>query len=346
MGGSKRQPADPSRYAWREGDVLIKHTGPQGAGGGVWAGSGEILKAEESDDGKTLRIEGLASHPSRDADGEVVTTEAMRAAIGPFLSTGPALREMHQLVAAGRVTDAWIDSDGATRIRAIVVDEGSVRKVKAGVLTQLSIGGSVTRRASNDASVVTGITLREVSLVDRGAQPRAILTSIKAALAAKLAAAGEAAPAVEPDPLAQLAIEDGGREEAVERAAPLAPDLIEKLAVTTTALAKAEAARDRAIAQAAEAMAQRDRLEKAARARIAKVETFAKRLDQERADLVAKLSWAEGELARRSKGSLKAIPVEKADDTGGPPREPQPEPEDARSLIKAAQRRPILGGRR
>jgi hypothetical protein len=69
--------------------------------------------------------------------------------------------------------------DGRTEIHAHVVDPVAVQKVKTGVYKGFSIGGSVTQRDSLDKSVIKGVKLSEISLVDRPANPEAVITFFK-----------------------------------------------------------------------------------------------------------------------------------------------------------------------
>ena len=139
-----------------------------------------IQKVEKADDG-TLTVIGIASSESIDSDGETVKAEAMRDALPDFFKYGTGnLREMHQPSAAGTVGKAEVDSDGCTYIEAHVVDPIAVKKVEAGVYKGFSIGGKITGRDDLDKSIITGLKLAEISLVDRPANPEAIFTCYKA----------------------------------------------------------------------------------------------------------------------------------------------------------------------
>ena len=142
---------------------------------------GELTKLELQDDG-TLRVHGVASTGSRDSSGEVVSPEAMRAALPDYMAY-PAIREMHQPRAAGAALYADVDEEGATRICAHVVDPVAVKKVRAGVYKGLSIGGKVLGRDPADPSRITAIRLDEISLVDRPCNPEAVIDLWKAAAA-------------------------------------------------------------------------------------------------------------------------------------------------------------------
>jgi phage head maturation protease len=139
---------------------------------------GELTKIEDQPDG-TLKVYGVASTGARDDAGEIVRPEAMKAAL-PDYARYPALREMHQPTAAGRTLEATVDEDGATRIVAHVVDPVAIAKVKSRTYSGFSIGGKVLARDATDATVITKIRLSEISLVDRPANPEAVIDLWKA----------------------------------------------------------------------------------------------------------------------------------------------------------------------
>jgi len=139
---------------------------------------GELTKIEDQPDG-TLKVYGVASTGARDDAGEIVRPEAMKAAL-PDYARYPALREMHQPTAAGRTLEATVDEDGATRIVAHVVDPVAIAKVKSRTYSGFSIGGKVLARDGADPTVITKIRLSEISLVDRPANPEAVIDLWKA----------------------------------------------------------------------------------------------------------------------------------------------------------------------
>src|SRR5437660_12007421 len=140
---------------------------------------GAIQKVEPQDDG-TVRVHGIATAESVDDQGEVVSADAIRAALPGYMRF-PALREMHQLSAAGTTLDAEVGDDGVTRIVAHVVDPIAVAKVKNQVYRGFSIGGRVTERDAGNPKAITGLVLTEISLVDRPANPEAVSDCWKAA---------------------------------------------------------------------------------------------------------------------------------------------------------------------
>ena len=139
---------------------------------------GEITKAEEQNDG-TIKVWGYASSSAVDADGETITPDAMKAAIPDYMKFG-AVREMHGKSAAGTAIEARVEDDGRTFFGAHVVDPIAVKKVQAGVYKGFSIGGKVTARDDLNKSVIKGLSLVEISLVDRPANPDAVFTCYKA----------------------------------------------------------------------------------------------------------------------------------------------------------------------
>src|SRR5215471_5927796 len=118
---------------------------------------GTISKVDELDDG-TCRVHGIASSEAIDDQGEIVAATAMRSAIPDYMRF-PALREMHQLSAAGTTLEAEVGDDGATRIVARVVDPIAVAKVRSRVYRGFSIGGRVTQRETGNAKAITGLVL-------------------------------------------------------------------------------------------------------------------------------------------------------------------------------------------
>lgn len=139
---------------------------------------GSIEKVEEQDDG-TIKVFGIASSEARDGAGEIVSAEAMRDAL-PDYSRFPALREMHQPLAAGKVLEAEVDADGVTNIVAHVVDPVAIVKVRTGVYLGFSIGGKVLKRDPADRTIITALRLVEISLVDSPCNPDAVLSMWKA----------------------------------------------------------------------------------------------------------------------------------------------------------------------
>lgn len=138
----------------------------------------DLAKTEEQDDG-TIKVWGYASADTEDSDGEIITADAMKAALPGYMKWG-AVREMHQAKAAGTAIEAEVQDDGKTWFGAHIVDAEAVKKVKANVYKGFSIGGKVTERDELNKTIIKGLNLIEVSLVDRPANPEAVLTMYKA----------------------------------------------------------------------------------------------------------------------------------------------------------------------
>ena len=139
---------------------------------------GDICKSEDQDDG-TVKVWGYASSAAVDSDGESITPEAMKAALPDYMRFAN-VREMHTSKAAGIAIEAEVQLDGRTFFGAHIIDTEAVKKVRAGVYKGFSIGGKVLSRDSVNKSIINGLRLSEVSLVDRPANPEAVFNFFKA----------------------------------------------------------------------------------------------------------------------------------------------------------------------
>ncbi len=135
-----------------------------------------FVPLEKFDAEKRLAI-GYASTPALDSQGEIVKREAVEAALPDYMRFAN-IREMHQPSAVGVAQAADLDAKGL-RIAAKVVDDDAWEKVKQGVYKGFSIGGRVTSRDPADRRVITGLELTEISLVDRPANPEAVIDVYK-----------------------------------------------------------------------------------------------------------------------------------------------------------------------
>lgn len=187
----------------------------------------KITKAEPQADG-TIIVEGIASSGSRDVQGEVVTPAAMKAALPEYMRF-PALREMHDSWAAGKTLQARVDdADGCTYIRAKVVDKDAIQKVREGVYQGFSIGGHVPDggRNSEDETIIEQIQLVEISLVDRPANPDAVIHLFKADASAKESSVDpkkQQEEAAQKEAAAKALEADAATKAAAEKAAKSAP---------------------------------------------------------------------------------------------------------------------------
>ena len=145
----------------------------------------EVFLPLEKVDAEQRLVYGYASTEARDSQGEIVTRAAIEAALPAYMEFAN-IREMHQLSAVGVVKSAGLDDKGLL-LEAKVVDDAAWEKVREGVYKGLSIGGRVTRRDALNKAIITGVDLTEISLVDRPANPEALIAAYKAAGAADVA---------------------------------------------------------------------------------------------------------------------------------------------------------------
>jgi phage head maturation protease len=120
---------------------------------------------------------GYASTEALDSQGEIVKREALEAALPDYMRFAN-IREMHQPSAVGVATEAELDARGLY-LAAKIVDPVAWEKVTSGVYKGFSIGGRVVARDQAQKHVITGVTLSEISLVDRPANPEAVFTMFK-----------------------------------------------------------------------------------------------------------------------------------------------------------------------
>jgi HK97 family phage prohead protease len=129
-------------------------------------------------DAEQQMVWGYASTEAEDDQGEIITRDALAAALGEYMKFAN-IREMHQMSAVGVAEEAGVDQKGLY-LGARIVDPRAWDKVKAGVYKGFSVGGRVKSRDSGDHNVITGLSLTEISLVDRPANPEAIFDCWKA----------------------------------------------------------------------------------------------------------------------------------------------------------------------
>jgi phage head maturation protease len=121
---------------------------------------------------------GYASTEAEDDQGEVITRDALAAALDDYLQFAN-IREMHQMSAVGVAEEAGVDDRGLY-VGARIVDPRAWDKVTSGVYKGFSVGGKVKSRDPRDRNVITAISLTEISLVDRPANPEAVFDCWKA----------------------------------------------------------------------------------------------------------------------------------------------------------------------
>lgn len=123
-------------------------------------------------------VEGVISSEAIDSDGESISYDALKEAADDYMRFAN-LREMHDpKTAAGKVLKFICDDASRTvRIIAKVVDKDAWQKVKEEVYKGFSIGGRALERIGNK---ITKLLLKEISLVDRPANPDAHIEVYKA----------------------------------------------------------------------------------------------------------------------------------------------------------------------
>ena len=122
-------------------------------------------KKEKQADGSII-VQGYASTPTKDLDGEVISLDAVKKALPGYMEWRN-IRQMHQPIAVGTAKEAHVDDNGLF-LRARIVEPGAVNLVDQGVLQGYSIGG---RKLAKKGDVITDLELIEISLVDRPCNP-------------------------------------------------------------------------------------------------------------------------------------------------------------------------------
>ena len=138
----------------------------------------QFFEITKRDDEKRMAW-GYASTGTVDSQGEIVTQEAVKKAWDEYIQFGN-IREMHQPSAVGVVKEHSFDNNGVM-IGAHIVDDAAWAKVVNGVYKGFSIGGK-RLPGGYDAltKTVNAMKLTEISLVDRPANPEAMITMWKA----------------------------------------------------------------------------------------------------------------------------------------------------------------------
>ena len=124
-----------------------------------------LTKVEKNKDG-SVTVSGYASTPALDLDGEIVSLDAIKAAL-PGYWEWRNIREMHQPSAVGVGQEASVDAKGLF-LRSKITDREAAKKCLDGVYKGYSIGG---RKLAKTGNTITEIDLIEISVVDRPANP-------------------------------------------------------------------------------------------------------------------------------------------------------------------------------
>lgn len=126
-------------------------------------------------DDEQRMVYGYASTEALDSQGERVSKAAIESALPDYMRWAN-VREMHQPSAVGVTKTADIDEKGLY-IACKIVDDVAWGKVKGDVYKGFSIGGKSVNKVEG---VITELRLTEISLVDRPANPEAVIDVWKA----------------------------------------------------------------------------------------------------------------------------------------------------------------------
>lgn len=140
----------------------------------------KLFAAISKVDEENRMVWGYASTGARDSQDEIVTQDAIKGAWADYMQFAN-VREMHQPSAVGVVKEYTFDDSGVF-IGTHVVDDAAWTKVMAGVYKGFSIGGKKLPGGYDPITkTITALKLTEISLVDRPANPEALITMFKLA---------------------------------------------------------------------------------------------------------------------------------------------------------------------
>jgi hypothetical protein len=136
-------------------------------------------------DGDDLKVVGKCSDGAVDHDGDIVSPSWMASAVKSWMATYPAVRFQHRAdYPVGRGLEAWTDDQGATWVKALIVDDKAQKMVRRQVLRAFSVGiAEPQTRPSQKARrwEIYGGRLAEVSLVDSPSNARCGIEVCKSA---------------------------------------------------------------------------------------------------------------------------------------------------------------------
>lgn len=131
----------------------------------------KLFAAIQKRDDEQRMVWGYASTEAIDSQGEVVKLDAIKGAWDDYMKHAN-IREMHQPSAVGKCKEYEFDDKGVM-IGVKVVDDVAWKKVQEEVYTGFSIGGKALNKVDG---TITQLRLTEISLVDRPANPEALIT--------------------------------------------------------------------------------------------------------------------------------------------------------------------------
>jgi len=137
------------------------------------------LTAKRGPDG-VMRVKGLATDDTLDLDQQICDPAWLAKAMPQWMEIGN-IREMHQSKAVGKATEMEQKGSGFV-VTAKVVDEQAAKMVEEGIYTGFSVGikgARVVKDAAAPGGRIVDGTIVEVSLVDRPANPSAVIEIAK-----------------------------------------------------------------------------------------------------------------------------------------------------------------------
>lgn len=134
-----------------------------------------FLPIQKLDEEKRM-VWGYASTPTKDLQGEIVTLDAIKAALPGYMQWAN-IREMHTASAVGVTKEANVDETGLY-IGAKIVDEAAWQKCKEQVYKGFSIGGNKLKKVGD---TIKELQLLEISICDRPANPDCRIDVVKVA---------------------------------------------------------------------------------------------------------------------------------------------------------------------
>ena len=137
------------------------------------------LTAKRGEDG-FMRVKGLATDATLDLDEQICDPEWLKTAMPKWMEIGN-IREMHASKAVGKAMEMQASGSGYV-VEAKIVDKDASMKVEEGIYTGFSVGikgARVVKDASAPGGRLIAGHIVEVSLVDRPANPSAIIEIAK-----------------------------------------------------------------------------------------------------------------------------------------------------------------------
>ena len=137
------------------------------------------LTAKRGDDGY-MHVKGIATDETLDLDEQICDSEWLKSAMPAWMEIGN-IREMHQSKAIGKAMEMEQVGTGFV-VSAKIVDEQAAKMVEEDIYTGFSIGikgARIVKDANAPGGRIVGGKIVELSLVDRPANPSAVIEIAK-----------------------------------------------------------------------------------------------------------------------------------------------------------------------